>query len=337
MKGAPFSAARNPIMMNPPNHESAVYWHPSALVETGQIGAGTQIAAFAHLFPGVSVGAACQIGERVEVGPEVQLGNHVTIQSGAQLCSGVRIEDHVFVGPRATFLDESSQGQHKPGNAPRPTVVREGATISANATILAGVTIGRKALVEVGAVVTHDVPPNAIVTGHPARIIGYVALPHTQPPPEILTQAFVPDEPLARKATKVRGVWLHRMPVITDLRGNLSVGEIGKELPFEPKRYFVVFDVSSREVRGEHAHRTLHQFLVCLKGECALVVDDGVQREELWLDSPALGVHVEPLVWGIQYKFSSDALLLVLASDIYDPHDYIRDYDEFERVVKQQS
>jgi UDP-2-acetamido-3-amino-2,3-dideoxy-glucuronate N-acetyltransferase len=86
-------------------------------------------------------------------------------------------------------------------------------------------------------------------------------------------------------------------------------------------------------VRGEHAHRTLHQFLVCLKGECALVVDDGTRREELLLDSPAIGVHVEPLVWGIQYRFSSDALLLVLASDVYDPQDYIRDYDEFERVV----
>lgn len=321
--------------MNKPTGNE-VWCHPSALLETEQIGAGTQIAAFAHLFPGVRVGAGCEIGERVELGPAVQLGNAVTVKSGAQLGAGVRIEDHVFIGPRATFLDEHSQGQPLVGTGSRPTVVREGATISANATVLAGVTIGRKAVVEVGAVVTHDVPPNAIVTGHPARIIGYVALPHAAPPSEILTQAFVPDEPQARKATKVRGVWLHRMPVITDLRGNLSVGEIGKELPFVPKRYFVVFDVSSREVRGEHAHRTLHQFLVCLKGECALVVDDGRQREELWLDSPALGVHVEPLVWGIQYKFSSEALLLVLASDIYEPADYIRDYDEFERLVNPQ-
>ena len=174
------------------------------------------------------------------------------------------------------------------------------------------------------------------MTGHPARIVGYVDLPYPKAPVEPASQAFAPDEPQGRKPTRVRGVWLHRLPVITDLRGNLTVGEFGKELPFEPKRYFVVFDVSSREVRGEHAHRTLHQFFVCLKGDCALVVDDGRQRQELLLNSPAIGVHVEPMVWGIQYKFSSDALLLVLASDKYDTADYIRDYDEFERLVKTQ-
>jgi dTDP-4-dehydrorhamnose 3,5-epimerase-like enzyme len=179
-------------------------------------------------------------------------------------------------------------------------------------------------------------PAHAIVTGHPARITGYVDLPYPKAPVEPASQAFSADEPQARKATRVRGVWLHRLPVITDLRGNLAFGEFGKELPFEPKRYFVVFDVSSREVRGEHAHRTLHQFFVCLKGDCALVVDDGQQRQELLLNSPAIGVHVEPMVWGIQYKFSSDALLLVLASDKYDPADYIRDYDEFERLLKTQ-
>ncbi|MGH9800560.1 MAG: sugar 3,4-ketoisomerase, partial [Blastocatellia bacterium] len=104
-------------------------------------------------------------------------------------------------------------------------------------------------------------------------------------------------------------------------------------LPFEPKRFFTVFDVPGREVRGEHAHRALHQFFVCLKGDCSLVVDDGTHREELRLASPTLGVHVQPMVWGVQYKFSGDAVLLVLASDKYDPDDYIRDYDEFERLI----
>jgi UDP-2-acetamido-3-amino-2,3-dideoxy-glucuronate N-acetyltransferase len=92
--------------------------------------------------------------------------------------------------------------------------------------------------------------------------------------------------------------------------------------------------VPSREVRGEHAHRALQQFLVCLRGELALVVDDGRQREELWLNSPTAGVHLMPLVWATQYKFSSDALLLVLASAPYDPADYIREYTEFARLVK---
>lgn len=302
--------------------------HPAALVETAHIGAGTRIAAFAHLLPGAVVGADCEIGGQVLLENDVRVGDRVTIQSGAQLRDGTRIEDDVCIGPNAILLNATPR-QPRAGHI----VVREGASIGANATLLPGVTIGRKAVVEVGAVVTHDVPPNAIVTGNPARIVGYVELPHPNPPAAIVAQPFRPDEPAARKPAQVRGVWLQRMPVITDLRGNLAVGEIGKELPFAPKRYFVVFDVSSREVRGEHAHRTLHQFLVCLKGECALVVDDGVTREEILLDSPAIGVHVEPLVWGIQYKFSSDALLLVLASDKYDPDDYIRDYDEFERIA----
>ncbi len=304
----------------------AALQHPAALVETEHTGAGTRIAAFAHLLPGAIVGADCEIGGQVLIENDVRVGDRVTIQSGAQLRDGARIEDDVFIGPNAILLNAT------PRQAPTGhTVVREGAAIGAHATLLPGVTIGRKAVVEVGAVVTQNVPPHAIVTGNPARIVGYVELP--KPPAEIVAQPFSPDEAAARKPAKVRGVWLQRMPVIPDLRGNLAVGEIGKELPFEPKRYFVVFDVSSREVRGEHAHRALHQFLVCLKGECALVVDDGVTREELRLDSPAIGVHVEPLVWGIQYKFSSDALLLVLASDKYDPADYIRDYDEFERLV----
>lgn len=309
--------------------------HPAALVETQQIGKGTHVGAFAHILCDAVIGAACEISGHVLIENGVRIGARVRIESGAQISAGVRIEDDVHIGPNALLLNDASGLVRQP-KAPATTVIREGAAIGAKALLMPGVIIGRKAVVEVAAVVTHDVPPHAIVTGNPARIVGYVDLPHEKPLAAVLTQPFRPDEAQARKRTRVRGVWLHRMPVITDLRGNLSVGEFGKDLPFEPKRYFVVFDVSSREVRGEHAHRTLHQFLVCLKGECALVVDDGVTREELRLDNPSIGVHVEPLVWGIQYKFSSEALLLVLASDKYNPDDYIRDYDEFERLVVQQ-
>lgn len=313
---------------------SAYFKHPAALVETAQVGAGTRVGAFAHILPGAVIGAGCDISDHVFIAGAVRVGDRVTLKCGAQLWDGATLEDEVFVGSNALLLkDEFPRGKPQPGPN-QPTLIRAGAAIGANATIMPGLTIGRKAVVEVGAVVTHDVPSHAIVTGHPARIVGYVDLPYPKAPLEPTTQTFAADELQVRKNTQVRGVWLHRLPVITDLRGNLSAGEIGKELPFEPKRYFVVFDVSSREVRGEHAHRSLHQFFVCLKGDCALVVDDGQQRQELLLDSPASGVHVEPLVWGIQYKFSSDALLLVLASDKYDPADYIRDYDEFERLLK---
>jgi oxalate decarboxylase/phosphoglucose isomerase-like protein (cupin superfamily) len=120
-----------------------------------------------------------------------------------------------------------------------------------------------------------------------------------------------------------------------DLRGLLAFAETGDgSLPFIPKRYFVVFGVPSRQYRGEHAHRTLHQLLTCLHGECMLMVDDGVGREEIALHGPGRAVYLPPMVWGVQFNFSPDAVLLVLASDQYDAADYIRDYDEFLRLVK---
>ena len=87
-------------------------------------------------------------------------------------------------------------------------------------------------------------------------------------------------------------------------------------------------------MRGEHAHKACHQFLVCVKGSVGIVLDDGDKRDEIVLDSARVGLHIPPMVWGIQYQFSSDAVLLVLASDRYSAEDYIRNYDEFLAAVK---
>jgi dTDP-4-dehydrorhamnose 3,5-epimerase-like enzyme len=127
----------------------------------------------------------------------------------------------------------------------------------------------------------------------------------------------------------VKGVVLHRLKSVRDLRGDLSVGEFERDVPFAPRRYFLVFDVPSAETRGEHAHRRCHQFLLCVRGSCSVVADDGEHRQEFKLDRPDIGLHLAPLVWGIQYKYSADAVLLVFASDYYDPDDYLRSYDAF--------
>jgi hypothetical protein len=95
------------------------------------------------------------------------------------------------------------------------------------------------------------------------------------------------------------------------------------------KRYFLVFGVSNQQIRGEHAHRTLHQFLICVHGSCHIVADDGSTRQEFALDEPNIGLHLQPMTWAVQYKYSADAVLLVLASDSYDAGDYIRNYAEF--------
>jgi UDP-2-acetamido-3-amino-2,3-dideoxy-glucuronate N-acetyltransferase len=130
-------------------------------------------------------------------------------------------------------------------------------------------------------------------------------------------------------ASSVRGVNLHHMHHVEDQRGNLSVGELGRDVPFEVKRYFLVYDVPNAKVRGEHAHRQCHQFLIAVKGTIHVVADDGARHEEFVLDRPSLGLHLPPMTWGIQYGYSADAVLLVLASEHYDPADYIRDYGRF--------
>jgi UDP-2-acetamido-3-amino-2,3-dideoxy-glucuronate N-acetyltransferase len=137
-----------------------------------------------------------------------------------------------------------------------------------------------------------------------------------------------------RKSSSVAGVAIYDLPLIRDMRGSLSFAEYGRLLPFIPKRYFIVFDVPSRDTRGEHAHRTLHQFLVCVKGSCSVIVDDGKYKEEIRLDSPRRGIHVPPMIWCTQHKYSPDAVLLVLASDVYKADDYIRDYGIFLKAIK---
>ena len=209
-------------------------------------------------------------------------------------------------------------------------MVRQSASIGANATILPGVTIGRSAMVGAGAVVTRTVPPNAIVAGNPARIVGYVDTVAGAGPAHVDGQLRVEA---SGDATSVAGVTLHNLPLIQDLRGNLSVGEFPGDVPFVPRRYFLVLDVPSEETRGAHAHRRCEQFLVCVAGKCAIVVDDGKARQEFELSNPQTGLYIPPMVWAIQYKYSAHAVLLVFASDPYDSADYIRDYDAFLEAI----
>ncbi|MFJ7796598.1 sugar 3,4-ketoisomerase [Pseudomonas sp. NPDC096950] len=131
------------------------------------------------------------------------------------------------------------------------------------------------------------------------------------------------------QGTTVTGVTLHNLHRVQDKRGNLSMGEFGRSIPFLVSRYFLVYDVPAEEVRGDHAHFRCHQFLVAVKGTVHVVADDGTNREEFVLDRADKGLYLPPMTWGIQYKYSSDAVLLVLASDYYDNEDYVRSYDEF--------
>ena len=300
---------------------TSFFQHPNALVETTQVGAGTRIWAFTHVLPGARIGSDCNICDQVFIENDVTVGDRVTVKCGVQLWDGITLEDDVFVGPNATFTNDRLPRSHQRSDTVLRTLVKRGASIGANATILPGLTIGPNAMVGAGAVVTRDVPPNAIVVGNPARITGYGKA-------EVVVPADRRAAPGLRGLT-VKGAALHRLPMIRDLRGALTFGEINEHLPFTPERFFVVYDVPSREVRGEHAHLKLHEFLVCLRGSCSVALDDGTVREEVVLDSPTIGLHIPPRLWRVHYKYSPDAILLSLCSDPYDADDYVRDYDDF--------
>lgn len=299
--------------------------HELGLCESTRVASGTRIWAFAHVLPGAVIGADCNICDHVFIENDVVLGDRVTVKSGVQLWDGIRIADDVFIGPNATFTnDRFPRSKAYPEEFPT-TRVEEGASIGANATILPSLNIGRHAMVGAGAVVIDPVPPYAIVVGNPARIVGYV----TGSKPDLRTSTDRPAETHGIIPSTVRGVHLHRFDVHEDMRGALTVGNFLTEVPFLPKRYFLVFDVPSRDVRGEHAHKVCDQFLICVKGSVRVVADDGSERQEFLLDSRQSGLYLPAGIWGSQYAFSEDAVLLVFASDPYDPADYIRDYDEF--------
>ncbi|MEO8117744.1 MAG: WxcM-like domain-containing protein [Rhodoferax sp.] len=299
--------------------------HSHALCESEDIGAGTRIWAFSHVLPKARIGRDCNICDHVFIENDVVLGDRVTVKCGVQLWDGIRLEDDVFIGPNATFTNDIYPRSKKYPAVFATTVVRNGASIGANATILPGLSIGAHAMVGAGAVVTRSVPPNAVVVGNPAKIVGYTDTRDHQAA-EAERGSLSTD---GVQATSVRDVTLHHLREVEDMRGNLSVAEFGADVPFDAKRYFLVYDVPSLEIRGEHAHRLCKQFLIATKGKVHVVADDGHHREEFVLDRPNLGLYLPPMTWGIQYRYSPDAVLMVLASEHYDSADYLRDYDAF--------
>lgn len=304
---------------------SDFFIHPHGLNESQNVGPGTRIWAFAHVLPGARLGRDCNICDHVFIENDVTLGDEVTVKCGVQLWDGLRIGDKVFIGPNATFTNDPLPRSRIHLEAHPTTTLEDGCSIGANATILPGLTIGRGAMVGAGAVVTQSVPPFAIVVGNPARITGYMGASQKVRNSESTDSSSAAEV----RTTSVKGVTLHRLPQHGDMRGELSVAECGREIPFAVKRQFLVYHVPSPQVRGQHAHRECHQFLICVHGSCAVVADDGVEREEFTLNSRGLGLYLPPLVWGVQYRYSADAVLLVLASHAYDERDYLRDYEEF--------
>lgn len=119
-----------------------------------------------------------------------------------------------------------------------------------------------------------------------------------------------------------------------DNRGTLIALEQKKNIPFEIKRVYYMYDTKEGVRRGFHAHYNLEQVLICVKGTCKILLDDGQEKEHILLDSANKGLYIKSTLWREMYDFSEDAVLLVLASELYDESDYMRNYEEFLRYVK---
>lgn len=301
--------------------------HSHAILEPGcRVGARTQVGAFAHILPDAVIGEDGTICDHTFIEGQVTIGNRATVECGVYLWSGVHIEDDVFVGSGAIFTNAPYPRSKKRLEVYPETHLRKGCSVGAGAVILPGVEVGMKALVEAGAVVTANVPPLAIVQGNPARMAGYVGS-------EVPASRSADAPPTGQGKILIGGARLVDLTAVSDPRGDLVAAEWEKELPFAAARFFTVYDVPDGRVRGQHAHRACHQFMLCLNGSLAVVLDDGRDRAEVRLSDRRAGLYIPPMVWAIQYQYSSDAVLLVAASHVYDGDDYIRDYDVFLKEV----
>ncbi|MBC3434989.1 WxcM-like domain-containing protein [Pseudomonas sp. BW16M2] len=302
--------------------------HERALCESVSIGAGSRVWAFAHILPGAVLGKDCNVCDNVFIENDVIIGDRVTLKCGVQVWDGITLEDDVFVGPNVTFTNDLFPRSKVYPDTFLRTVVQQGASLGANCTILPGVTIGEKAMVGAGAVVTRSVPPGAIVVGNPAKVIGHVdamIAPPASPEPVPATDSM---------ATSVNGVTLHIQREIIAPHGSLTVNEFERDVPFKVQRCFLIYNMPGEKACGEHAHFNCHQFLIAAKGSVRVIADDGAVREDFLLDTPNKGIYIPPMTWSTQYQFSSDAVLMVFASNHYDPKDDIRNYDEFVRLSK---
>lgn len=118
-----------------------------------------------------------------------------------------------------------------------------------------------------------------------------------------------------------------------DDRGSLIALEQSKDIPFNIKRVYYIYDTGKGVIRGLHAHKELVQVAICVKGSCSFLMDDGTNKESLILDSPSTGLVIDSMQWHEMHDFSEDCVLMVLASNCYDEEDYIRDYEEFKKVI----
>ncbi len=296
------------------------YIHPSADVKTKDIGDNCTIWQNSVILDEAKIGNNCNINANCFVENDVIIGDNVTIKCGVQIWDGIHLEDNVFVGPNATFCNDKFPKSKIRSKNKCNTIIKKNSSIGGNATILPNIIVNEDSMVGAGSVVTKDVPRGAIVVGNPAKVIGYTKTNKEE--------IFHENKSINDKEN------IYNFKKVKDIRGSLIAGEFPKNIPFLPKRYFLIYDVPNNKVRGEHAHKKCHQLLSVIQGTVNIILDDGTSKTEYLLDNPSIGLHIKPNIWSAQYKYSKNAILLVMASEHYDENDYIRDYDLFLEWIK---
>lgn len=304
--------------------------HSTALCATDDIGSGTTIGPYVKIDEEVSIGVDCTIGEGVSVSDGAVIGDRVTIGPGSRIAGNTKLGDDSYIHPNVVF--EQTRLMEPLLNASRTGNIEIGPSsiIGAQVTILPSVTIGRNAAIAPNSVVTRPIPPFAYAAGNPATVVQYL-VSSTQE--SVSTISSPPNKQYSHQETAVNRVTQYFFKEVQDIRGNLSIIDLDQDFPFPPKRIFFVSGVRNEHLRGEHAHREGEQLLVSVSGSTTVLVDDGRARAEFILDRTGIGLYIGPLVWSTQYNHDKNSTLIALASNAYDPDDYIRNYDEFINIV----
>ena len=305
--------------------------HKTAEVLTKKIGKGTKVWQNTVILKNAVIGKNCNINCNCFIENYVKLGNFTTIKSGTYLWDGVIIGNNVFIGPNVTFTNDKYPKSKKKPKFFLKTKIEDGVSVGAASILMPGITLGKGSVIGAGSLVTKSVPSYAVVAGSPAKIINYIDNVKINKKNNLLSKKKVKFK---IKNTRIAKVFISNFKTFTDLRGDLSVGDLQNDIPFKVKRFFLISKVPNEKIRGEHAHYKCHQFIICTKGSCSVTLDDGKKRFSLNLDNPSKGLYIPPKIWSTQYNHTRDASILVFASHKYDPRDYIRDYNIFLRTIR---
>ncbi|HET6389566.1 WxcM-like domain-containing protein [Hyphomicrobium sp.] len=285
------------------------FTHPLALCESNSIGEGTRIWAFAHVLPGARVGRNCNICDHVFIENDVSIGDDVTIKCGVQVWDGVSIGNRAFIGPNVTFTNDRFPRSKQYPERFLATVVEEGASIGANATILPGVRVGRDAMVGAGAVVTKDVPPNATVVGNPAKPIY-----------SDLAETLIEKQSALGSGASIRP------------DGDSSSAGSMVRLPYASHHLQILRRLPKHAEAGYAELRSGQMFIVA-KGAVSIELDDGKEQTEVVLSETSSVQQIPPKTWMQLRASTAEIVLIVARSHPYDEGELILTREEFLRQI----